>query len=246
MNLNAREKLVLVFVLVVIIWIVGIITFIKPSIDDLKNAQSVRDDKKVELAEKLQRVEDDKNLEQDIRVAYDKAVESGKIFYPRMVQYDAATEMQNLLNVDEDKDQELKNDTMSISTMVPGTLNRYIYNHTEIMTKIDNIVATMDVPTNVPATVPSATSFTSYSFNTHFEATKEDVQTFMENLLNNEHKSMVINSFAVSDVGDNKENTKWDCTMSLSMYMIPQLRDPDIVNQEIKDGKPINAVDPVG
>lgn len=68
----------------------------------------------------------------------------------------------------------------------------------------------------------------------------------MENLLTNDKKSMVIQSFSVTDVGDNEENTKWDCTMSLSMYMIPQLRDPDIVNQEIKDGKPIVAVDAVG
>lgn len=246
MNLNAREKLVLVFVLVVVIWIVGIITFIKPSIDDLKNAQSILDDKKVELAEKQQRIEDDKNLEQDIRVAYDKAIESGKIFYPRMVQYDAATEMQDLLNVDDDEDQELDNDSMSISVMVPGNLSRYIYTPTVLKTKMDEIVAQMDIPSNVPATVPSSTSLTSYTFGTHFEATKEDVQTFMENLLTNDKKSMVIQSFSVTDVGDNEDNTKWDCTMSLSMYMIPQLRDPDIVNQEIKDGKPIVAVDAVG
>jgi hypothetical protein len=64
----------------------------------------------------------------------------------------------------------------------------------------------------------------------------------MENLLNNEKKTMVIKSFTVGDVKENKENTEWDCNMELSMYMIPQLRDPDIVNQEIKDGMPINAV----
>ena len=242
MNLNAREKLVLVFVLVVVIWIAGILTFIKPAIDDVKAAQSTLDDKKVELAEKLQRIEDDKNLEQDIRVAYDKAVESGKIFYPRMVQHDAATEMQNLLDIDGDEKQDIHNDMMSVTPMITGGLSRYIFYPTDVKTKIDYIVAQMDVPTTEQATVPSETSLTSYTFSTHFIATKEDVQTFMENLLNNEKKTMVIKSFTVGDVKENKENTEWDCNMELSMYMIPQLRDPDIVNQEIKDGMPINAV----
>jgi hypothetical protein len=242
MNLNAREKLVLVFVLVVVIWIAGVIAFIKPAIDDVKSAQSTLDDKKVELAEKLQRIEDDKNLEQDIRVAYDKAVESGKIFYPRMVQHDAATEMQKLLDIDGDEKQDLHNDMMSVTAMTTGGLSRYIFYPTNVKTKIDYIVAQMDVPTTEKATVPSVTTLTSYTFSTHFTATKEDVQTFMENLLTNEKKTMVINTFSVANVGKNDEKTEWDCNMSLSMFMIPQLRDPNIVNQEIKEGKPINAV----
>lgn len=242
MNLNAREKLVLVFVLVVVIWIAGIIAFIKPAIDDVKSAQSVLDDKKVELAEKLQRIEDDKNLEQDIRVAYDKAVESGKIFYPRMVQHDAATEMQRLLDIDGDEKQDIHNDMMSVTPMTTGGLSRYIFYPTNVKTKIDYIVAQMDVPSTEEATVPSEISLTSYTFSTHFKAAKEDIQTFMENLLENEKKTMIITSFSVTDVGKNDEKTEWDCSMNLSMYMIPQLRDPDIVNQEIKDGKPINAV----
>lgn len=245
MNLNAREKLVLVVVLVVVIWIAGIIAFIKPGIDSVKSAQNTLDQKKIELEEKKQRIEEDKNLKEDIRKAYDKAVESGKIFYPRMVQHDAATEMQNQFNIDGDEggEQELKNDNLSVSQVTASELSRYIYAHEEVDTTLDNIVKSIEVEGPNQAVAPSTSSMTAYKFSTHFLAKKEDVQTFMENLLNNEHKSMVIDSFAVGDVGKNDEGTEWDCNMSITMFMIPQLRDPDEVNAEIENGEPINAVE---
>jgi hypothetical protein len=64
----------------------------------------------------------------------------------------------------------------------------------------------------------------------------------MENLLSNDQKSMVIDSFSVDDVGNNEDNTEWESTVSVTMYMIPQLKDPDIVNAQIENGGSVNAV----
>jgi cell division protein FtsB len=246
MNMNAREKLVLVVVLVFIIWLAGILLFIKPSIDDVKSAQNTLDQKKIELEEKKAQIEKDKDLKERIRAAYDKAVETGEIFYPRMVQHDAATEMQNLFNIDGDEGgkQELENDRLSVSKISAGTLSRYIFSPDVVNTTLDKIVAQVDTGggNNEYAATPSSTSLTAYSFSTHFIATKEDTITFMENLLNNDKKSMVLNTFSVGDVGENKDNTKWDCNVSITMFMIPQLKDPDIVNAAIEEGGSVNAV----
>jgi hypothetical protein len=244
MNLNAREKLILVVVLVVVLWIAGIITFIKPSIDDMKSAQNTLDKKKIELAEKQERIRQDENLKEDIRNAYNKVIETGEVFYPKMVQHDAGTVMQDLLDIDgDDKNgQELKNDNMSISTMNKANLTKYVYTPTEVQATLEKIAGQMDPEQEVKKAKPNVSSLTAYNFSTHFIATKEDCQTFMENLINNEHKSMVINSFSVSDVGDNDEKAEWNCSMELTMFMIPTLKDPDIVNAQIESGVTVNAL----
>lgn len=247
MNLNAREKLILVVVLVVVLWIAGIVTFIKPSIDDMKSAQETLDKKKIELAEKQERIRQDENLKQDIRDAYNKVIETGEIFYPKMVQHDAGTVMQDLLDVDgDDKNgQEIKNDNLSISPMSKASLTKYVYTPTEVEATLEKIAGQMDPGGETKKVKPNKSSLTAYNFATHFTATKADCQTFMENLINNEHKSMVINSFSVSQVGDNDEKTEWDCSMSLTMYMIPTLKDPDIVNAQIESGVTVNALSDV-
>jgi hypothetical protein len=244
MNMNAREKLLLVVVLVFVIWIGGVVVFIKPSIDNVKAAQNTLDQKKIELEEKKAQIEKDKDLKERIRAAYDQAVETGKVFYPRMVQHDAATEMQNEFNVDHDAggSQELDNDNLQISKISAGTLSKYIYTPEVVNTTLDNIVAQVDVGTGEFATTPSTTSMTSYQFTTHFIASKEDSITFMENLLNNERKSMVIDTFNVGDVGKNDDGSEWECNVTITMYMIPQLKDPDIVNAAIENGDSVNAV----
>ena len=244
MNLNAREKLILVVVLVIVIWIAGIVVFIKPAIDDVKAAQNTLNNKKIELAEKQERIKQDENLKEDIRKAYDKAVETGKIVYPRMVQYEAGTEIQHLLDIDgDDKNgQELKNDNLEISPMLSSDLKKYIYTPEIVNATLDNIVGQMDPATTEEVAVAPPSVLTAYEFATHFEASKEDTQTFMENVLNNEQKSMVITSFTVKDVGDNEEKTEWECNMTLTMYMIPTLKDPDIVNAQIENGEPVNAI----
>jgi hypothetical protein len=242
--MNAREKLVLVVVLVIVIWIGGIVVFIKPSIDNVKAAQNTLEQKNIELEEKRALIEADRDLKDRIRKAYEKAVESGKVFYPRMVQHDAATVMQNEFNIDHDegKKQELANDSLSVSQISAGALSKYIYTPTIVNTTLDNIIAQIDTGSSEYATVPSTTSLTSYTFSTHFVATKEDTITFMENLLNNNQKSMVINTFSVGDVGKNEDKTEWDCNVNISMFMIPQLKDPDIVNAAIENGDSVNAV----
>jgi hypothetical protein len=245
MNLNAREKLVLVVVLVIVIWVAGIIAFIKPSIDSVKEAQNTLDQKKIELEEKKARIEEDKNLKEDIKVAYNKAVESGKIFYPRMIQHEAATEMQSHFYLDGDMEKgekEIDNDNLTVSKMTAGQLDRYIFTPTTVNTTLDNIIAQVDGPAQTVATQPTSSSLTAYKFNTHFIAKKEDVLTFMDNLLDLERKSMVIDTFTVDTVDKNEDATQWSCNMSVTMFMIPELRDPDEVNKEIENGKVVNAV----
>ena len=110
MKLNARDQLLLVIVLVACLWLAGIMYLIIPAKDKLKADKATLEEMITERDSKKAQVEKDKTLREDIQAAYDKAVETSSIFYPRMIQNAAATEMQSKFNVDGDEDeQEIKN-----------------------------------------------------------------------------------------------------------------------------------------
>lgn len=230
MKLNARDQLILVVVLVVLIWILGIMYFIKPSIEGAKNAQNTLDDKNTELLSKEKLIEDDKNLEQDVQDAYDKATETASIFYPRAVQHVAATELQSKFNVDGDDEQDIKNTNLTISTVGKGVLKKYIYNDQAVNATLDDIVAKVDGSGDAAIVTAINIDLTAYSFGCNFTATKEDLIKFMENLLSNDHKSMVITSLTIPSIGENENDTDWAGTMKLDYYMVPGLPTPEEVD----------------
>ncbi|MBR1724591.1 MAG: hypothetical protein IJ723_06195, partial [Ruminococcus sp.] len=71
MNLNSRDKLILIAVLVIAIWIGGILAFIKPAIDDVRTASQTLDSKEIELADLKKQIKEDENLPQQCQDAYD-------------------------------------------------------------------------------------------------------------------------------------------------------------------------------
>lgn len=239
MNLNSRDKLILVVVLVVVIWIAGVVSFIKPAIEDVKAAQNTLDSKEVELAEKQQQIEEDKDLPERIDAAYKKANETGKVFYIKMDhQHDAATEMQSRLDVDGDSSngQEITNFNLSVSQYSAVNLNRYIYNPSTVSTTLDTIMAPMEEVSTESIQAGDAPILSAYTFSLNFTATKADLIQFLENLQNSEHKSLVVQSLSIGSVGDNEDDTEWTGSMSLTLYMIPQLKDPEEVRAKIESG----------
>ena len=232
MNLNSRDKLILVVVLVVVIWIAGVVSFIKPAIEDVKAAQNTLDSKEVELAEKQQQIEEDKDLPERIDAAYKKANETGKVFYIKMDhQHDAATEMQSRLDVDGDS-----SNGQEISQYSAVNLNRYIYNPSTVSTTLDAIMAPMEEVSTESIQAGDAPILSAYTFSLNFTATKADLIQFLENLQSSEHKSLVVQSLSIGSVGDNEDDTEWTGSMSLTLYMIPQLKDPEEVRAKIESG----------
>lgn len=226
MKLNARDQLILVVVLVILVWILGVLYFIKPSIEDAKKAQNTLDTKKTELLSKQKLIEDDKNLEQDVQAAFDKATETKKIFYPRAIQHVAATEVQSTFNVNEDDEQEIKNMNLTISTMGSIMLKKYIYNENAVSTTLDDIASRVDTSEIAIVNVQNI-DITGYKFSFKFTSKKEDLIQFMENLINKDvNKSLVITGLSVPNIEDNEDDSDWIGTMTLEYYMVPELPTP--------------------
>lgn len=231
MKLNARDQLLLVIVLVACLWLAGIMYLIIPAKDKLKADKATLEEKITERDSKKAQVEKDKTLREDIQAAYDKAVETSSIFYPRMIQNAAATEMQSKFNVDGDEDeQEIKNTNLSVSEISSANLTQYVYGADAVNATLDELIQQVDGTEEGVVVSKRVFALTCYTFSYDFSATKEDCIKFMENLLSNDHKSLVLDSFEIASVGDNEDDTEWSGSMSLTLYMVPNLPTPEEVD----------------
>lgn len=231
MKMTARDQLVLVVVLIIAVWILGVIYLIKPAINDAKNAQNTLDEKQTELLSKQKLIEEDKNLEQDIADAYNKATETSKTFYPRSIQHVAATEVQSTFDVNKDDEQDIKNTNLNISSMGSTILKKYIYNENAVTTTLDDIAARVDGDGDIAIAPIQNIDLTAYAFSLNFTAKKEDIIKFMENLLAKDiNKSLVITDLDIPDIMENEDDSEWTGTMGLAYYMVPELPTPEEVD----------------
>ena len=244
MKLNAREQLVLVVVLVILVWIGGVVLFIKPSIEAVRNASEQLSNKEIELAGKQQIIKDDENLQQEVDDAYATATETASVFYPRMIQHEAATEVQGQLDLDGKTDvQEIQNLNLTVSTVTAANINRYVYVPDEVNTSLDTIVSRVNDEQQDGQIVANAIDMTAYAFSFNFIATKKDLMQYLENLQNNSHRSLVVTDLAVANVYENEDDTEWNGSISLMLYMAPELPKPEDVDNKKADAETVDAVE---
>ncbi|MCD8095042.1 MAG: hypothetical protein LUE12_02815 [Ruminococcus sp.] len=225
MKLNQRDRLILIVILVILVWIVGIFLFIKPAIEDVSSASSELDSLEVELQSLQAQIKEDENLPQDVDDAYEASIELAETFYYQMQQYAAATQVQSLLDVNSDDEQEITNLNMSVSQMTAYTVSQYVFSESVTTTELDNIVAAAEeAAADSDVQVEAATAeISNYTFEFNYQATREDLFTFIENLQTATHRSIVISSLSIADVQENEDDTVYEGSIALDFLMVPEL-----------------------
>lgn len=135
MKLNYRDKIVLTIAIVALVWVAGIMFFIKPGIEDYKSAQAELDDAKAKLATLEQRIKEDEDLDDRIQVAYNEANELTSTFYEYQKTQEATQKIDDLLS-----DEELVNSNMSIMSYSSYPLKKYVYIDDTVVTDLDTTV----------------------------------------------------------------------------------------------------------
>lgn len=244
MNLNSRDKLILIAVLVIAIWIGGILAFIKPAIDDVRTASQTLDSKEIELADLKKQIKEDENLPQQCQDAYDNVVKTAEIFYPMQAQHEAMMEVQSLLDIDSgNDDQEIQNLDMNITTASSVDLSRYVYVSPMVSTTFDTILSDEAEQANVQI---ESLQLGAYNMDFNFTATKSDLLTFIDNLQNRTPRSLIIDDLSVSDVSENEDDTEWVGSITMEYIMIPDFPSPDDVDKLFGDNAaPAETVDAV-
>ena len=239
MKLNQRDKILLIGVLVVLIWICGIMFFIKPAIESVSNASKTLDSKEMELDTLNAQIEEDKNLPQETQEAYDKAVETADVFYDKMLQFDAMTIVQGMLDDNQnDGKNQIKNSNLYITEMTTAALDRYEYSPDVPSTQIDYII---EGNTEEDGTATGAVAVTNiidvnvYGMTFDFTCTKQALLTFITNLQTNSQKSIVVSELNIKDMQENKPETEIEGSISLSFMMLPDIMSPEEANQKAEE-----------
>ena len=223
MKLNHRDKLLLIGVFVVLIWVAGIMLFIKPALEDMKSASQTLDAKEIELSGLEKQIDEDKNLPQDVEDAHAEASKIADGFYNLLQQHEAMTEVQGQFDFDDKREgQEIKNSDLSISQMQVASLEKFTEEKRIKLSQAQIIVDGMnEIDTSK---LDTAIDVNDYEMSFKFTATKKDLIAFIQNLQTNPDRSLVIKTLRIEDMGENKDDTELSGQMSLDFMMLPQLK----------------------
>ena len=122
MKLNYRDRIVLTAVIVMLVWVAGVMLFIKPSIERLQDSQTALDDAKATLSDLKERNKADENLPQRINDAYKEVTKMTESFYTIQETQNVSLKVDELLRKDE-----ITNLDISLSPYTSFALNPYMY-----------------------------------------------------------------------------------------------------------------------
>ena len=215
MELNYRDKMILIVVFVLLIIVAGFMLFIKPAIDECSQASSDLESAKVQLSELEDQVDKDKNLAAEIQTLYTSTSQVAANFYDYQVAYKATDKVRELFNVDDVK---IKNSNMTISSYGSTVLSPFAYESTATATDFDTKVdeynnasttdssaADANADANAAAEDPNAAAGQTigyYSLNIQFKSSLSGFKNFADNLTTNNEKSMVIENVSIENVNE--------------------------------------------
>lgn len=240
MKLNQRDKILLVGVLVVLIWVVGIMFFIKPAFESVSSANQTLDSKEMELQGLQAQIKEDENLPQEVDDAYKAAIDVANIFYDKMQQHAVATQVQTFLD-----DYEITNLNLQISGMKAQDFGSYTYEPdietTTADAMLDSVNAADPETKPVEAVAPINVQVSDYVLSFSYRAQKKNLLEFLNSLPSNTHRSLVVTEMTIADVGENKDDTEVTGTITMNFMMLPNLPNPADVDSQKAETEKVNA-----
>lgn len=219
MKLNYRDKVLLISVLVILVWVAGVMLFIKPAFEDLNDANATYDSKVMELEDKKDQIKADEDLPERVTKAYDEVTTLAGNFYKKLTTDEVSETIDNLLDADN-----ITNDSLSISSYSSVVLSTIVPQSTEVNTEIDNIVSGNPAEGEAAAAATEDTSVTvpSYTVSFGFTCKFSDLKSFLDKLTTNNEKSLVVSNCTITDVNESEVQG----TMSMVLMMMPQIQNP--------------------
>lgn len=238
MKLTGRDKGIIIGVIVAIVWLVGILNFIKPNVQKIKENNTELENKTTELNTLQAQVEEEKNLPNEVEELKAEAVKIRSLFYSKK----AVTEVDEIIKTKFDACN-VKIDGMNINNEAALTLSPYMYTPTEVATDITDAAKIYDMTdessnTSNSNTKVNQTSTIGYTVTVNYSAKKDDLNKFLadltaENKEANDNKdaedgeakdaeaaSLAVSNLTIADhTADNYQGT-----MTLTMYCVEELQ----------------------
>ena len=224
MKLTYRDKVVLITLVVILVWVLGVMFFIKPKFEDLDRANKDYDTAVTELEDKKALIKADEGLEDRVKEAYQESIKVAENFYDKMTSDEVSTQMDNLL--DEDG---ITNDSLSISQYSQATLSYINAVPVQLETDVDRLAQqSAELGKTASEDIQEVTDDTesvkvpAYTVSFGYSCTLEQLQSFLDKLLTRNEKSLVVTNCTIGDI--NEEEITGQMTMVL--MMMPRLQNP--------------------
>ena len=224
MKLTYRDKVVLITLVVILVWVLGVMFFIKPKFEDLDQANKDYDTAVAELENKKALIKADEGLEDRVKEAYQESIKVAENFYDKMTSDEVSTQMDNLL--DEDG---ITNDSLSISQYSQATLSYINAVPVQLETDVDRLAQqSAELGKTASEDIQEVTADTervkvpAYTVSFGYSCTLEQLQSFLDKLLTRNEKSLVVTNCTIGDI--NEEEITGQMTMVL--MMMPRLQNP--------------------
>lgn len=238
MKLNYRDKIMLIVVIVALVWVGGIMLFIKPGIESISDANNKLEDAKAQRSELQQKIEADKDLDKRIDKAYKEVSTLTDSFYSINQTQAATQKVDDLLKSDD-----IVNENMTISEYSSYTLYPYSISSSRAQTEMDirlreyageKVEAATDGQMQSADGVPIIGAYT-ISFD--FTGKLDSLKSFCEKLrTSNTEKTMIITAldydFDTTTEGEGEDaktvisDEYVSGTMSLQMLVVLKMEDP--------------------
>lgn len=245
MKLTYRDKIILIGAVVIIIWAIGIFLIIKPAFTTMGDTSKTKDSKDNEVITLQERVEQEKNLKEDLQKAYDLAVEHSNEFFYKVDTKEGVTDtIRDLLYT---KQREIVNSSFTISDMSANTVSPYASkDKAEVESYLDQQARLIENTTQADATaqVPTASNvaitISTYAVTTDYTCTIEELLDFADSLQSTDQQSFIIQSASIEDVS---ETGDIEGNLTFNYYMAPEIPKPAALGGNDKDDAKDEAKD---
>lgn len=255
MKLNYRDRILLTAVIVILVWVAGVMLFIKPAIERMQDSQAALDDAKATLSDLKDRNKADENLPERIKSAYAEVSKMTETFYSMQETQLVSQEVDDLLD-----ENEIENSALTTTDYTVTALDPYAFisfrpvtdMDAEVQNYINETGDTIVTPETADAeagekgeAVVAPVQIGVYEVNIPYKGELEEVEKFCDKLQKTaKQKTMVVSSIdykfsaetdkegkPVSEDKNGKSTVKMSDTdvegsMTLTMYVVEKLPKP--------------------
>ena len=246
MKLTYRDKILLIGAVVVILWAIGIFLIIKPAFTTMNDTSKTKDSKDNEVVTLQNRVDDEKNLKEDLQKAYDDAVEHSNEYFYKLDTKEAVTDtIRELLYTNTRK---VVNTKYSIDDLSNNVVTPYASSNENLVVSslgeqvklINNSTGTQTEEQTLTANAGTAITISTYAVTSDYECTLEELLDFADSLESTDQQSFIIQTVKIEDVN---ETGKITGEMTFNYYMAPEIPKPAALGGDKKDEKKDEAKD---
>lgn len=201
MKLTFRDKAFIMVLVVALIIGGGFSMFIRPKFDEIKRAKTDYEDAQQELETVKQRVEDEKNLLQEIDAAYKTAEDTAEPFFEYMQPQKLDEYIKGIID-----DEGIFIDGMTISDLTIKSVDYYTFTPVSFTYPLYEAADINGTRAPIAATaVPQGESLAAYSVQFSWSADREDICKFMDKILIAEKISLRIDKINFQNTEEEME-----------------------------------------